>query len=82
MTTRKTDSEVEARLVAVARAVALRRAEHGLSLRQLASMTDLSSAGISRLENGERTPTLRTVLLLSRALGLTITIDRGEVTVA
>lgn len=78
----KNDAQVEARLVEVMRALALRRAEHGLSLRQLAAMTDLSAAGISRLENGERTPTLRTLLLLSRALGLTITITRGEVTVS
>jgi transcriptional regulator with XRE-family HTH domain len=78
----KAGAEVEAQLVSVGRALAQRRAESGLSLRLLAGMTDLSAAGISRLENGERTPTLRSVIMLSRALKLTVTIDKGEVTVS
>lgn len=77
----KTNDQIEALVVEAQRAIALRRAELGLSLRHLSLMTGMSSAGISRIENGERSPNLRTLLVLSEQLGLTITISRGEVTV-
>lgn len=44
------------------------RAESGLSLRELAKLTGLSSSAISRYEDGSRKPTVDTLNVLLKAL--------------
>ena len=44
------------------------RAEHGLSLRDLAIATGITKSMISRLESGHRSPSIRVLRLLERAL--------------
>lgn len=44
------------------------RADRGLTLNQLASMTRLSSSIISRYERGKRVPTLSSFMAIIRAL--------------
>lgn len=67
---------------AVARAVALwlcaYRVDHGLTQEQMAARLGMKQAAIGRLELGEVEPRLSTLLRISRALGvpLTLQIDR------
>jgi transcriptional regulator with XRE-family HTH domain len=49
-----------------------RRKELGLSLRQLASKTDLSASFLSLVENGESSPSLASLHRIARALDLPI----------
>lgn len=76
------DEQVVEGVAAFTRALAVRRAESGLSLAQLAGLTGMSAPGINRIENGERTPTLATMIALGRALKMTITIRDGKVEVS
>jgi transcriptional regulator with XRE-family HTH domain len=45
------------------------RQQHGLSLQQLASRSDVSAAAIHKVERGDMVPTVTTLLKLSAALG-------------
>jgi transcriptional regulator with XRE-family HTH domain len=48
------------------------RLDHGLTLAQLALVTGLSAAHLSRIETGERQPSIGTLLQLARAYGTSI----------
>jgi transcriptional regulator with XRE-family HTH domain len=60
----------------------LRRARRrsGLSQRRAAAATGgaLSTAGLSRIESGQRYPTLRTLEALSTALGVRVVVEGGR----
>jgi len=64
---------------ALARLVAIRliayRADHGLTQTQLAHQLGLRQPHVSRLELGERTPSLDTLRLLSAKLGISFHLD-------
>jgi transcriptional regulator with XRE-family HTH domain len=57
------------------------RRDLGMSIAVVAMNTGMSSAGLSRIERGERTPTVRTLLALTEMYGMKIEIDSGEVRV-
>lgn len=64
---------------ALARAVALKvlryRAEQGISQRELGELLGMPQSQVSRLEAGEHDPSIDTLIRLSRALELELTID-------
>ena len=64
---------------ALARAVALKviryRSEHGLSQSKLGKLLDMPQPQVSRLEAGEHDPSIDTLIRLSQALDLELTID-------
>jgi ribosome-binding protein aMBF1 (putative translation factor) len=64
---------------ALARAVAIRlveyRAEHGLSQRALAAKLGMKQPAIARLEAGDHTPSIETLVRLSRGLGMRFRLD-------
>ena len=63
------------RIAALIRSYRLRR---NLTLAQLSELSGISSAHLSRLENGQRTPTVRVLLQLARALGVSLGTLVGE----
>jgi transcriptional regulator with XRE-family HTH domain len=65
------------RIAALIRSYRLRR---NLTLAQLSELSGISAGHISRLENGERTPTVRLLLQLARALGVSLGALVGEPT--
>jgi ribosome-binding protein aMBF1 (putative translation factor) len=64
---------------ALATAVAIRlveyRAEHGLSQRALAAKLGMKQPAIARLEAGDHTPSIETLVRLSRGLGMRFRLD-------
>ena len=54
------------------------RTRAGLTLEQLAQRADLSSAHLSRLESGDRQPSVAALIALSRALGVSMSTLLGE----
>lgn len=64
---------------ALARAVALRlvryRSEHGLTQRQLAQRLGMKQPAIARLELGEMTPKLETLIRIADLLGVEFLLD-------
>jgi ribosome-binding protein aMBF1 (putative translation factor) len=64
---------------ALARAVAIRlveyRAEHDLSQRALAAKLGMKQPAIARLEAGDHTPSIETLVRLSRGLGMRFRLD-------
>ncbi len=54
------------------------RARAGLTLDQVAQRTDLSVAHLSRLESGDRQPSVAALIVLSRALGVSMGSLLGE----
>ena len=64
---------------ALARAVALEvtkyRADHGLSQRALAVRLGMQQPAIARLESGDVTPSLATLVRLSKTLGVEFHVD-------
>jgi transcriptional regulator with XRE-family HTH domain len=54
------------------------REQRGLTLDQLSELSGLSKAHLSRLESGERQPSIAALLDLSRALGLRVSELLGE----
>ena len=66
----------------MAESLRLARVRAGYSLDQLAACTELSKAYLSRLEAGERQPSLATLLSLSRELGVPTSVLLGERPVA
>lgn len=60
------DPDLEATLEVVGERLRQMRAEHGLSLSDLSEQTGISRSTLSRLETGERRPTLEVLLILSR----------------
>ncbi|PKQ25122.1 MAG: XRE family transcriptional regulator [Actinobacteria bacterium HGW-Actinobacteria-4] len=68
------DREIEARL-AVGAALALARADAGLSQEALARASRVQQAEISRIERGHANPTLDTLARLAGAMGRTVSLD-------
>jgi transcriptional regulator with XRE-family HTH domain len=54
------------------------RLRRGLTLAQLSELSGISVGHLSRLENGSRTPTVRLLLQLARALGVSLGALVGE----
>jgi transcriptional regulator with XRE-family HTH domain len=54
------------------------RVRAGLTLEQLAHRADLSTAHLSRLESGDRQPSIAALIGLSRALGISMSALLGE----
>lgn len=56
------------------------RQEKGLSMNRLAELAGLDQVAISRIEKGERSPQLRTVLLMCEALDVSLAdlLDEGK----
>jgi transcriptional regulator with XRE-family HTH domain len=70
--------DVEAMLTSVADGVRDQRAARGLTLDQLAKRAGLSTAHLSRIESGDRQPSLGALISLSRALGVSVGALLGE----
>jgi len=62
--------ESKTEIDAVATALREHRAQRRLTLAELAAMTGISAAHLSRMEKGERVPTIGMLLLLGRAYGI------------
>jgi transcriptional regulator with XRE-family HTH domain len=72
-TTARSDDDL--RIAAWIRSYRLRR---NLTLAQVSELSGISVAHLSRLENGERTPTVRLLMQLARALGVSLGALVGE----
>jgi transcriptional regulator with XRE-family HTH domain len=70
--------ELDAALSSIAENLREERTRAHLTLEQLAQRADLSSAHLSRIESGDRQPSLAALLSLSRALGITVSALLGE----
>jgi transcriptional regulator with XRE-family HTH domain len=68
-------SDDDQRIAALIRSYRLRR---NLTLAALSELSGISVAHLSRLENGQRTPTVRLLLQLARALGVSLGTLVGE----
>jgi ribosome-binding protein aMBF1 (putative translation factor) len=65
---------------AVAEAVIRYRVEHGLSQTALGRLLGWSQPVVARLEAAEHNPSMETLLILARALGLRVQVDVGPKT--
>lgn len=63
-----------------ARFISIRK-RRGLSQGELAALSGLTGAAVSRIEAGKRSPSLDSVVALSEALGASVEIKRGKVTI-
>jgi transcriptional regulator with XRE-family HTH domain len=70
--------ELDEILPLIAESIRDARARTGLTLDQMAQRTDLSVAHLSRLESGERQPSVAALIVLSRALGVPMSALLGE----
>jgi transcriptional regulator with XRE-family HTH domain len=70
--------ELHETLVSIAESLREERTRAGLTLDQLAQRAELSTAHLSRLESGERQPSVAALLALSRALGVSMSTLLGE----
>jgi transcriptional regulator with XRE-family HTH domain len=70
--------ELHAVLTSIADSLRQERARAGLTLQQLAERADLSPAHLSRLESGDRQPSVAALITLSRALGIPVSSLLGE----
>ncbi|HUC03820.1 MAG TPA: XRE family transcriptional regulator [Acidimicrobiales bacterium] len=70
--------EIESVLSSLAASLREERARAGLTLEDLAQRADLSAAHLSRLESGERQPSVAALISLSRALGVPLSTLLGE----
>jgi transcriptional regulator with XRE-family HTH domain len=70
--------ELEAVLTSIAESLRDERTRAGLTLEQLAERAELSSAHLSRLESGDRQPSVAALIALSRALGVSVSTLMGE----
>jgi quercetin dioxygenase-like cupin family protein/DNA-binding XRE family transcriptional regulator len=70
--------ELSAVLMSIADCLREERARAGLTLEQLAQRADLSAAHLSRLESGDRQPSVAALITLSRALGISVSSLLGE----
>ncbi|GAA2224618.1 XRE family transcriptional regulator [Herbiconiux moechotypicola] len=62
----------------IARAIRAHRAQRGLTLAAAAKASGVSSAHLSRIENGERSPSIAVLLQLARAYGVPLGVLIGE----
>ncbi len=65
-------------LVTIAESLREERTRAGLTLEQLAQRAELSTAHLSRLESGDRQPSVAALIALSRALGVSMSTLLGE----
>jgi DNA-binding XRE family transcriptional regulator/mannose-6-phosphate isomerase-like protein (cupin superfamily) len=70
--------ELEEALLSIAESLREERSRAGLTLDQLAQRAELSTPHLSRLESGERQPSVAALLALSRALGVSMSTLLGE----
>jgi transcriptional regulator with XRE-family HTH domain len=63
-----TDGEAEKIIAKIAALLRARREEMGLSMNELASRAGLDQVAVSRIEKGERSPRVHTILKLAAAL--------------
>jgi transcriptional regulator with XRE-family HTH domain len=70
--------ELDETLASIAESLREERGRSGMTLEQLAQRAELSIAHLSRLESGERQPSLAALFALSRALGVSISTLLGE----
>jgi transcriptional regulator with XRE-family HTH domain len=70
--------ELNEALASIAESLREERSRAGLTLEQLAQRADLSTAHLSRLESGERQPSVAALIALSRALGVSMSTLLGE----
>jgi transcriptional regulator with XRE-family HTH domain len=70
--------ELAAVLTSIAEGLREERIRAGLTLEQLAQRSDLSVAHLSRLESGDRQPSIAALITLSRALGVSLSALLGE----
>ena len=64
--------ELDEALSSIAESLREERTRAGLTLEQLAQRADLSTAHLSRLESGDRQPSVAALIALSRALGVSM----------
>ncbi len=70
--------ELSEALSSLAESLREERTRAGLTLDQLAQRAELSTAHLSRLESGERQPSVAALIALSRALGVSMSTLLGE----
>jgi transcriptional regulator with XRE-family HTH domain len=70
--------EIDDALASLAESLREERTRAGLTLEQLAQRADLSTAHLSRLESGDRQPSVAALIALSRALGISMSTLLGE----
>jgi len=70
-------AEAEAK-AAIITAMIEQRDAQGLSQRDLAALCDMPQSTVARIEANKTNPTLDTLLLIMRKLGLTLTVRRLE----
>ena len=70
--------ELQEALSTIAESLREERSRAGLTLEQLAQRAELSTAHLSRLESGERQPSVAALIGLSRALGVSMSTLLGE----
>jgi transcriptional regulator with XRE-family HTH domain len=70
--------DIDAVLASVAESLHEERVRAGLTLEQLADRAELSIAHLSRLESGDRQPSIAALITLSRALGVPVSTLLGE----
>lgn len=70
--------KLETVLTSIAESLHEERTRAGLTLEQLAQKAELSTAHLSRLESGDRQPSVAALLSLSRALGVSLSWLLGE----
>lgn len=70
--------ELHEALLSIAESLREERTRAGLTLEQLAERADLSTAHLSRLESGDRQPSVAALIALSRALGVSMSTLLGE----
>lgn len=69
---------VDSLLVSIGERLRAARERSGYTLEQLAALTGLSKAHLSRLESAERQPSLATLLTFAKALGVQVSWLLGE----
>ncbi len=70
--------ELSEALTTIAASLREERTRAGLTLEQLAQRAELSTAHLSRLESGDRQPSVAALIALSRALGVSMSTLLGE----
>jgi transcriptional regulator with XRE-family HTH domain len=70
--------ELDAALISLAESLREERIRVGFTLEELAGRADLSTAHLSRLESGDRQPSVAALIALSRALGVSLSTLLGE----
>lgn len=70
--------DLDATLGSIAETVREERLRAGLTLEQLADRAELSTAHLSRIESGDRQPSLAALISLARALGVSVSTLFGE----